>query len=398
MVPLEDALAQVDAVMASRPALPVEAVPLGKCVGRVLAEDVLARLDVPPFDQSKMDGYAILADDRRGNYDLLEVVAAGRMPSAPLRPGACVKVMTGAPLPERAGRVIVVENASEGSGSVTVHQHDPETYVRRRGEDLRVGDVALPAGTHVTPLALAHLASCGVERIRVTRRPTVALVSTGDEVATCMAGRGPAQVLDANGPMLAALAHQHGIQVVMRSHVPDALSLTRDAIRESLARADLLVVTGGVSAGDFDYVLPALTEEGLETHFSRVAVKPGKPTVFASGEDTIAFALPGNPVAAFLTFHLFVLRAIAWLTRRRPTRRALSVTLREAFRRRRAEREEWVPARLSDDLTCTPIEFHGSGHLAAVAVSDGFLVVPAGITELDLGAPATFVPLAWLAP
>ncbi|HQK95153.1 MAG TPA: hypothetical protein PLD23_16750, partial [Armatimonadota bacterium] len=118
MVPLEDALAQVDAVMASRPALPVEAVPLGKCVGRVLAEDVLARLDVPPFDQSKMDGYAILADDRRGNYDLLEVVAAGRMPSAPLRPGACVKVMTGAPLPERAGRVIVVENASEGSGSV----------------------------------------------------------------------------------------------------------------------------------------------------------------------------------------------------------------------------------------------------------------------------------------
>lgn len=398
MVPLEDALARVDAVMASRTALQVETVPLGQCVGRVLAQDVLARLDVPPFDQSKMDGYAVLADDTRGTYDLLEVVAAGRLPGTPLRPGACTKVMTGAALPEGAGRVIVVENAFEDAGAVIVHQHDPETYVRRRGEDLRAGDVALAAGTHLTPLALAHLASCGVEEVPVTRRPTVALLSTGDEVATRVADRGPAQVVDANGPMLAALARQHGIDVVMRLHVPDAPSMTRDAIREGLARADLLVVTGGVSAGDFDYVLPSLAEEGLDIHFSRVALKPGKPTVFASRQDTTAFALPGNPVAAFLTFHLFVLRAVAWLTGRRPTRRTLPVTLGEAFRRRRADREEWVPARLSDDLACAPLEFHGSGHLAAMAVSDGFLVVPAGTTELAPGSEVTFVPLAWLAP
>jgi len=261
-----------------------------------------------------------------------------------------------------------------------------------------VGGVALSAGAHVTPLALAHLAACGVEEARVVRRPTVALVSTGDEVAACAADRGPAQVVDANGPMLAALAREHGLEVVSQLHVPDTPSSTRRAVREGLARSGLLVVTGGVSAGDFDYVLPALTDEGLTVHFSRVAVKPGKPTVFATGEGGIAFALPGNPVAAFVTFHLFVLRAVAWLVGRRPRRRALTVTLSETFRRRRAEREEWVPARLADGLSCAPIEFHGSGHLAAVAASDGFLVVPVGVAELEAGATATFVPLAWLAP
>ena len=392
MIPLDEALRTVDETLAEvQPQ--GERLPVREAVGRVLLADQTSRLDLPPFDKSAMDGYAILADDERAEYRLLETVSAGQMPTAQLVAGAAVKVMTGAAVPRGAGRVIMVEHTEQQGDVVKVFKHGGGANICWQAEDIRCGQAVLRAGSTLTPLAIANSIACGITEVTMARRPRLAIISTGHEIVDDPALLTPGKIMNCNGPLLAALAAQHGLVVVSEESVPDDREAIAQAVRAAVDRADVVVLSGGVSMGDFDFVIEALADVGLKLHFSRVAVKPGKPMTYASAPGKAAFGLPGNPVSVYLTFHLFVLRAAALMTGAPPGLPEFTLPLATDFQRRKAERVEYVPCRLADGTVVEPVEYHGSAHLAALTRADGFFIVPVGVSELRAGDQVSFTPL-----
>jgi len=392
MIPLERALEIVDRAL-DGVAMPAETVPVRQGLGRTVCGDQLSRLELPPFDKSAMDGYAVMAGDERDEYRLLESVPAGRVPTCKLEPGTAVKVMTGAPVPEGAGKVIMVEHTSELDGKLRVHRHGKAHNICFKGEDVSVGDVILRAPAVLGALEIANLVSCGITHVEVFRRPRAAILSTGDEIVDSPDRLEPGKIMNVNGPLLCALCASHGLEVAAEAVVPDEFDKTVSALRDGLEKADILMVSGGVSVGDFDFVGAAMSRLGLTVKFNRVAVKPGKPMTFACAPGKAVFGLPGNPVSVFLMFHLFVLRAAALMTGRKEGPRRLALPLGTGFARRKAERTEYVPCRLTERGACEPVEFHGSAHLRALLEADGFFIVPKGIKELRAGETVSFMPV-----
>ncbi len=390
MIPLEEAFRRLDDALAGL-RLPVESLPTRSALGRVLAEDQHSRLDLPPFDKSAMDGYAIPSGQERDRYQLVGTVAAGQVPPHRLAPGVTVKVMTGAPVPPGTARVVMVEDTALEGETVVIRQRRTDTNICWRGEDVRVGDLVLPAGTPLTAADVANLIACGVTEVTVSARPRLAVLSTGQEIVDRVEEIGPGKIMNANGPLLVGLAREYGLEIVREASYPDDRAALVQGLESAAADSDLVVVSGGVSVGDFDLVPQALADLGFTLHFSRVAIKPGKPMTLATRGRQVVFGLPGNPVSVYLTFHLFVLRGVARLTGATLSARELRFSLGESFRRRRAERQEFVPARLTASGALLPLEFHGSAHLLALSQADGFFVVPIGVTSLDRDTVVQFV-------
>lgn len=392
MIPVEEGLHVVDMALGHiKPAGEVALV--REALGRVVLSDQRSVVNLPSFDKSAMDGYAVLPDDERDEYRLLETIPAGHVGTKELKPGTTVKVMTGAPVPEGTGRVIKIEHTEECGNLVMVRKHDGAANICKRGEDVRTGEVILRAGTALYSLEIANLISCGITEVEVARRVKVAVISTGDEIVNSPDLLAPGKIMNSNGPMLSSLAREFGLDVASEVAVSDDRQAIEDAIRAGTQSADVLVLSGGVSVGEFDFVLSTLEDIGLKVHFSRLAVQPGKPTVFASRGDKAAFGLPGNPVSAFLMFHLFVLRAAGLMSGHAPEVRELRLRLASDFRRKKLDRKLFVPARITDDGAIEPITYHGSAHLAALMQADGFLVVPSGVGEMAAGSEAGFVPI-----
>ena len=392
MLSLEEAFRAVDEALAGR-GLPSETVSARAAAGRVLARECRSLLDVPPFDKSAMDGYALPEGDAPGGvYRLAGMTAAGQAAAAPLRPGEAVKVMTGAPVPPGTVEVVMQEDTEEGEGTVRVLRRGPSNFCPR-GEDLRRGDAILPAGRVLRAVDTANLVSCGIMEVEVARRPRAAILLTGDEIVDDPARLAPGRIMNSNGPLLAALCASRGLEAAEEVRVPDVLEELCGALEGAAARSDLVVLTGGVSVGQFDLVPAALDRLGLRIHFSRVALKPGRPMTFATGPGRIVFGLPGNPLSVFLMFHLLVLRAAARLTGSAPPLRAIRLPLAAAFRRGKRGRMEFVPARVNPRGRVEPIPFHGSAHLLAMTEADGFLSIPADAVELPAGGDVQFWPL-----
>ncbi len=393
MIPREEAFGILDETLADiNP--PGEMIPVRDAIGRVLLSDQVSRLDLPPFDKSAMDGYAVLADDERDEYHLLETVAAGEVGKRQLIPGSAVKVMTGAAVPAGTARVIIVEHAEEHSNIVKIHKHGGPPNICWKAEDVRHGDTILAAGTTLGALEVANLIACGVTDVEVAHRVRVAIISTGGEIVDTPDLLTWGKIMNCNGPLLVGLAREFGLDVVSEEIVSDDREAIAGAIRSALEGADMVVLSGGVSAGDFDFVIEALADVGLGLHFSRVAIKPGKPTTYASGGGKVVFGLPGNPVSAYLMFHLFVLRAVALMMGTTGQMREFSLRLAADFKRRKTERLEYVPCRLSQGGSVEPVEYHGSAHLTALTDADGFFTVPVGVAEIGAGDEVTFTPLA----
>lgn len=361
--------------------------------GRILARDEVSRLDAPPFDKSAMDGYAVMAGDVREAYLLLETVPAGAVPTHPLREGYVSKVMTGAPVPEGTGQVVRVEDVDASDGLIRLRRRETATHVMNRGEDLRVGEVVLRAGARLSSVEVAALLGCGLTQVEVWRRPRVAILSTGDELVTRPDALAAGKIVNTNGPMLALLAAEHGLELVLERGVADRPADTEDAIRAALAVADVVVLSGGVSVGDFDFVGPALASSGLRVLFTRLLLQPGRAATFAVGEDKLAFGLPGNPVAVFLMFHLLVMGAVAAMTKAAPPWRLLCLPLAKAYVRKQAERLQYVPCRVDAQGSLETVPFHGSAHLLAMTRTDGFLVVPVGVSGFGAGERVDFMAL-----
>jgi len=392
MIALQEAFSLLDETLDGfRP--PTETLPVPEAQGRVLHADQKSRLDLPPFDKSAMDGYAVLAGDERDEYRLIEKIRAGKPGTRKLVEGTTVKVMTGAAVPAGTGRVIMQEQTEEDNDRVRVHKHGGPSHVCKQGEDLKTGDVILKAGARLGALEIANLVSSGITEVEVARQPRLSIISTGDEIMDDPGQIGPGKIMNSNGPMLAALASQHELPVTGQCVLRDDEEATHRGIHAALEETDILVLSGGVSVGEFDFVLDSLSDAGLQIRFSRLAVKPGKPTVFSWSGEKCAFGLPGNPVSAYLMFHLFVLRAVARMTGAQPPVREIRLRLNRDFSRRRIDRLEFVPARLDNDGTISAVEFHGSAHLSAVLSADGFFQAPIGAAKLKAGDEVVFSPL-----
>ena len=392
MIPLDEALGLLDRSLSGGVSLPSETLPLRQAAGRILAADQHSRLDLPPFDKSAVDGYAVPIGDQREQYRLVGTVAAGEAGLEELQPGTTAKVMTGAPVPPGAGAMVMLEYVEDRDGMVKIPPWKDGANICKRGEDVRTGDVVLRAGDRLGSVEIANLIGSGLTEIPVVRRPRMAILSTGDEIVATPDLIEHGKIMNSNGPLLSGLAADYGLEVVIEQAVPDDPEATRLAIAQALEQADLVVLSGGVSVGEFDYVLDALPRAGLTVHFSRVAVKPGKPTVCASGGGKSAFGLPGNPVAVYLMFHLFVLRAIDWMTSGEPLDRHVALPLAEAFTRRKTDRLQYVPAAVAREGTLRRVGFHGSAHLTALHEADGFFRVPLGVANLDAGGCVDFLP------
>ena len=408
MISLDEAFARLDRVLDPRRPTSsgsgfAQFVPIREARGLVLVDTPRSSLDLPPFDKSAMDGFALLPDDpgqaapaafdptEGPVYRVLELVAAGHQAQHTLQPGCAIKIMTGAQVPAGTERVVKHEHTKERDGWVQIRRRDHRTNICLQGEDIQQGQPLLEIGRRLSALDVANLVACGVQEVPVARPVRIAILSTGDELVDHPRDLSSGRIMNTNGPLLAGLAATHGLDVVLEETVPDSEQATVDALERALDAADIVVLSGGVSAGDFDLVPHALRGCGLELQFQQVAVKPGKPITLASGPEGLVFGLPGNPVPVFLMFHLFVMRAVCAVTGQADPLRRLTAPLAVDFQRRKAGRLEYVPARLHSDGSVERVPFHGSAHLMALAEADGFFTVPAGISGLAAGTPTPFL-------
>lgn len=392
MILLAEALEIVEQQLSSI-SLPVETIPVRQALGRTVIEDHVSSLDIPPFDKSAMDGYAIGAGDELEEYTVIETVPAGAVPDKELTAGTATKVMTGAPVPNGTARVVMIEQTCPANGKVRILSHSETTNICQKGKDVRAGDIILRAPAVLGPLEIANLISVGITEVKVAKPVRIAILVTGNEIVDSPDKLEPGKIMNSNGPMLEALCRKYLLDIVANTIVADDRDATVSAIREALNNADIVVLSGGVSVGDFDFVADAMKQVGLQLHFNRVAVKPGKPMTFASSGDKVAFGLPGNPVAVYLMFHLFVLYAAKLMAGVKPEVRYVTLPLASDFHRRIAERMAFLPCQLARNGMLKPVVYHGTAHLRALLDSDGFFVVPKGVTDIPAGTKVDYISL-----
>jgi len=378
------------------PPLPVERVPLGRARGRVLAEALVAGIALPPFDNSAMDGYAVRAADvagaAEGDPRELPVTAdipAGRTDVPPLAPGTAHRIMTGAPLPAGADTVVQVEHTDGGLDRVRVLQAPAAgTSVRRAGEDVVAGQVVLPAGTVLGPPQIGVAAAVGAASLPVRRRPTVLVLSTGSELVAPGTPLQLGQIYESNGPMLAAAVEEAGGVADLLRFVPDDVAHLHRVLDDRLAAGtvDLVITSGGISAGAYEVVKDALAGRGVE--FVKVAMQPGGPQGVGRVGGVGVVALPGNPVSSHVSFEVFVRPVLRAALGHQPPERprvtaALAAPLTSTAGRRQYRRG------VVDAVAGTVAEVGGppSHLLGALARADCFFVVPEETTELPAGSP-----------
>jgi molybdopterin molybdotransferase len=352
----------------------------------VLASDVAAEEDLPPFDSSAMDGFAVVAGPG-GELEVVDESRAGRPAERALAAGQAIAISTGALIPEGADAVVPVERVETRDGRVTVPDTAAGANVRHAGDDVQRGEPVLRAGITLGPAELAVAASLGHAVLPCGVRPRVAVLATGDELVEPGRPLGPGQIRNSNTIALAAQAERAGAEVVATQVVRDRLDHTTEALRSALEQADVVCVSGGVSVGPHDHVKPALSSLGVEESFWRVALKPGKPTWFGTREEKLVFGLPGNPVSAMVTFHLFARPALRALAGGRADDTLTTTVLDDALPRNRA-RDEVVRCRLraaDDGWHVAPTKEQGSHVLTSMLDADAFALIRAGEGTVQAG-------------
>jgi molybdopterin molybdotransferase len=376
MMSFDEAL---ERVRRAAPRLPSEIVALDAAQGRVLAESLTAATPLPAFDYSAMDGYAVRSTSFAGESPWSFPVAGesrtGRQ-APPLAAGAVCRIFTGAALPEGADAIVMQEDVTVAGGVATFAARPAAgDHVRRAGEDLSRGSVALEAGTRLGPYQLGLVAALDRDRVRVSQRPRVTILCTGDELRRAGSALIPASIPESNSVAVAALAVGAGAVVSTSDPSNDALDETRRKIDAALSSTDLLVTIGGVSVGDYDVVRPALEAAGATLELYKVAMKPGKPLTLGRRGDALVLGLPGNPVSAQVTFALFGLPLLRWMQGDRAERRAPRTFRVGASLRQKPGRRGFYAATVEGDVV-TPFTGQASGSVVNLARAEALLIVP----------------------
>ena len=373
-----------------------ESIPLLAAQGRILAQEIMADRDYPPFNRSIRDGYAVRSADTNPGATLhcIGELKAGDTPAVAVQPGTCIQIMTGAALPEGADAVIMIEHTQRAGDTVTLDRAvQPGQHVVARGSEQSAGKAILAKGARLGFAQLAAAAQVGNANVTAYRKPRIAILSTGDEVVDFASTPGPFQIRNSNSVSLAAQVDSLHAEPVLLGNAKDTHDDLRTKIADGL-QADALVLSGGVSAGKYDLVEPVLKEFAAETVFDAVAIRPGKPVVFVVCQGKPVFGLPGNPVSTMVTFDLFVCPAIEILSGTEPTPPPFLEAILTERMQEKPGLTHFLPASLEygGQARVTPLRWQGSGDIIAMSRANCLLVIPPDRETINAGERVLVVP------
>jgi molybdopterin molybdotransferase len=401
MIPIEEA---IRIVLEHTQAIDVVEVDFRDALGRVLASDIRSDTNMPPFDKSAMDGYAVIGADvasasgeRPAILKVTEEIPAGAVPAKRLSPGQAAKIMTGAPLPEGADTVVMVEDTVPEGAQVKVLKPTPKgENICLLGEDMKIGQAVLAAGTLLRPPEIGVLAAVGAARVAVYRQPEAAVIPTGEEIVEAEVAPKPGQIRNSNGPTMCAQVLAAGAKVRYLGIAGDAREALLTKLRSALEGADVVLLSGGVSMGEYDLVKSAWAELNIQVHFERIRIKPGRPLAFGTLGKKLIFGLPGNPLSATLGIELLVRPALRKMQRRTDLHLPEETAVLEEPFEQKPGRKQFVPAttlRRDGRWRTRWVGHTGSADLLSLARSNSLFVVEADASRLEAG---TEVPVIML--
>jgi len=368
---------------------------LERALFSVLAEDIYSDSDMPPFDKAAVDGFACRRADIGDTLQVIETIAAGQLPQKSIGKGECSRIMTGAILPQGADLVLMLEHTIDcGPEKIRFSGGHTHTNFALKGEEVKKGDLILSRGTLVLPQHIAILASQGITHPLVSKKPRVGIMSTGDELVEPGIAPRLGQIRNSNAYQLMAQTHQAHATPVYHGIVSDNLEATVVAIQEAIATSQIILISGGVSAGDFDLVPQALHSSNIEIVFHKVAIKPGKPTVFARAGKCSIFGLPGNPVSSFINFEIFVKPLISKLMGNLPHQQEFLIPMGVDFSRKKYDRLEFLPVSIDAQGAVQPVIYHGSAHIHAFCQATGIMSIPQGKQTVSKGELVNVRPIS----
>lgn len=363
-----------------------ERVDFKQVLNRILAEDILSDIPMPPFNKSAVDGYACKKADLSEELEVLEVIPAGKAPLKVVGNKQCSKIMTGAPVPDGADAIIMVEDVEELPGNRIKYLKDSvKDNVCYTGEDIKKNEVVLKKGTLIKPPHIAVLATVGAVNPLVYKKIKIGVISTGDELVEPETKPAISQIRNSNAYQLVAQIENMGMDAGYVGIAMDTEDSTREMLNKAFENNDIVLLTGGVSMGDFDFVPKVLLELGVEIKFKSIAVQPGRPTVFGVRGKQFIFGLPGNPVSSFVQFELLVKPLVYKLSGVEKKQHKILLPMGKDYNRKRSTRLSWLPVKINNEGKVLPLEYHGSAHINSLTEADGLIAVPIGQTTLKEG-------------
>jgi molybdopterin molybdotransferase len=382
MISFEEAL---QLVASSKIPLVTEEIPLIRALNRILGDDILSDIDMPPYDKSAMDGFACRKADLDNELMIVEEIPAGRVPVKSIGPGQCARIMTGAVVPPGADYVLMKEHAAILTfDSIKCSRYSENTNICYQGEDVKSGDRILAAGARLLPAQLAMMAAAGCIRPRVFCLPRVAVISTGNELVEPDKKPGSGKIRNSNGIQLTAQAIQFGLPADYLGIIPDNREKLTEVLAGTLKKYQVILISGGVSVGDYDFVPAVLQQLDVDILIHGMNVKPGKHFLFGRRENHFALGLPGNPVSSFVLFEMLVKPLLNGLMGNTEEPRWLSVPLAHNYSRKKDDTLFFIPVSLNNG-TALPLEYHGSAHINSYSVANGIMEVPVGIHTIKEG-------------
>jgi molybdopterin molybdotransferase len=363
-----------------------EKVELSDSLDRTLAFNVVTDIDMPPFTRSSVDGFACRRAELENELEVIETIPAGKAPGKAIGKGQCSKIMTGAPVPEGADCIIMIEETEElSSGMIRFTGKFKKENISYRASDIKAGEVVLKSGRIIKPQDIAVLAAAGQVRVVVARKPKIAVISSGSELVEPDTKPLFSQIRNTNSYQLMAQVEKAGAVGRYYGIAKDDEEETFSILSKAAHENDVVIITGGVSMGDFDFVPAVIQRSGFRILFSQIAVQPGKPTTFGIKDKCVIFGLPGNPVSSFLQFELLVRPLLSRMTGSDWKPLELLLPMKEEFIRKYAERMALIPVTLTNENKVSPVEFHGSAHISAMSQTFGIVSLPIGKLVIDKG-------------
>jgi molybdopterin molybdotransferase len=363
-----------------------ETIPFPYSLGRILDEDIASDIDMPPFNRSAVDGYACHSVDLNEELHVVEVIAAGKEPFKKVGEKQCSKIMTGAIVPDDCDVVFMVEESKIlQNGNILFTGNEPKVNISYKGEDVKKGDIVLKKAKFIQPQDIAIMASVGHTEVMVKKKPVIGIISTGDELIEPFEIPGISKIRNSNAYQISAQVMRAGGEAVDYGIAADNEALTFEMIKKAIDNCDMVILTGGVSMGDFDFVPSVLERAGVKILFNKVNVQPGKPTTFGIHSKALVFGLPGNPVSSFIQFELLVRPLINKMMGYDWMPIQLRLPMAVDYNRKQEVRLGFIPVTFNKNMEVLPVEFHGSAHLAALSDSDGLIAIQPGTKSLEKG-------------